>query len=79
VVRLNRAIAVAEVEGPAAALEIIDRLELDAYYLLHATRAEMLRRLGRSAEASAAYGAAIARAENAAERAFLERRRVQIV
>jgi RNA polymerase sigma-70 factor, ECF subfamily len=79
VVRLHRAIAVAEVEGPAAALEIIDRLELDAYYLLHATRAEMLRRLGRSAEASAAYGAAIARAENAAERAFLERRRVQIV
>jgi RNA polymerase sigma-70 factor (ECF subfamily) len=75
VVALNRAVAVGELEGPAAALAIVEGLELDGYYLLHAVRADLLRRLGRDAEARAAYEAAIARTENAAERAFLERRR----
>jgi RNA polymerase sigma-70 factor (ECF subfamily) len=72
---LNRAVAVAEVEGPAAALALADRLDLDGYYLYHAIRADLLRRLGRDAEAARAYDAAIARAGNAAEREFLRRRR----
>jgi RNA polymerase sigma-70 factor (ECF subfamily) len=75
VVALNRAVAVAEIEGPEAALEIVDRLDLGSYYLLHAIRADLLRRLGRAAEAAAAYDAAIARAGNEAERGFLRRRR----
>jgi RNA polymerase sigma-70 factor, ECF subfamily len=75
VVALNRAVAVAEVEGPAAALALVDDLELDGYHLFHAVRADLLRRLVRDPEATAAYEAAIARAGNAAERAFLERRR----
>jgi RNA polymerase sigma-70 factor (ECF subfamily) len=75
VVALHRAVAVAEVQGPAAALALVDGLELDGYHLFHAIRADLLRRLGRDAEASAAYGAAIARTGNAAERAFLEGRR----
>jgi RNA polymerase sigma-70 factor, ECF subfamily len=75
VVALNRAVAVAEVEGPDAALTLVDGLELDGYYLFHALRADFLRRLGRNAEAALAYDAAIARAENAAERDFLQRRR----
>jgi RNA polymerase sigma-70 factor (ECF subfamily) len=75
VVALNRAVAVAEVEGPGAALVLVDELDLGDYHVFHAVRADLLRRLGRSGEAVAAYDAAIARAENAAERAFLERRR----
>lgn len=75
VVALNRAVAVAEVEGPDAALTLVDGLELDGYHLFHALRADFLRRLGRNAEAALAYDAAIARAENAAERDFLQRRR----
>jgi RNA polymerase sigma-70 factor, ECF subfamily len=75
VVALNRAVAVAEVEGPAAALALVDGLELDGYHLFHAVRADLLRRLGRDQEAALAYDAAIARAGNAAEAAFLERRR----
>jgi RNA polymerase sigma-70 factor (ECF subfamily) len=75
VVALNRAVAVAEVEGPAAALALVDGLELEGYHLFHAVRADLLRRLGRDAEATLAYDAAIDRAENAAERAFLEGRR----
>ena len=75
VVALHRAVALAEVEGPAAALAIVDGLELGDHHLLHAIRADLLRRLGRADEAVVAYGAAIARAENAVERAFLERRR----
>ena len=75
VVALHRAVAVAEVQGPAAALALVDGLDLDGYHLFHAVRADLLRRLGRDAEASAAYGAAIARTGNAAERAFLEERR----
>jgi RNA polymerase sigma-70 factor, ECF subfamily len=75
VVALNRAVAVAEVEGPAAALTLVDGLDLDGYHLFHAVRADLLRRLGRDAEAVLAYEAASARTANAAERAFLEQRR----
>lgn len=75
VVELNRAVAVAELEGCEAALEIVDELELDLYPQFHATRADLLRRLGRNVEAVSAYAAAIALTTNAAERAFLERRR----
>jgi RNA polymerase sigma-70 factor (ECF subfamily) len=75
VVALNRAVAVAEVDGPEAALALVDRLDLDGYRLYHAIRADLLRRVGRRAEASLAYGAAIALTENEAERGFLEGRR----
>jgi RNA polymerase sigma-70 factor (ECF subfamily) len=75
VVALNRAVAVAEVEGPDAALMLVDGLDLGRYYLFHAIRADLLRRLGRNAEAALAYEAAIARSENAAERDFLQRSR----
>jgi RNA polymerase sigma-70 factor, ECF subfamily len=75
VVALNRAVAVAEVEGPGVALTLVDGLDLERYHLFHAIRADLLGRLGRSAEAALAYEAAIGRAGNAAERAFLERRR----
>ena len=74
-VALHRAVAVAEVEGPETALALVDGLELDRYRLFHAVRADLLRRLGRDAEAALAYEAAIARTGNATERAFLERRR----
>jgi RNA polymerase sigma-70 factor (ECF subfamily) len=73
VVALNRAVAVAEVEGPDPALTLVDGLDLGGYHLFHAIRADMLRRLGRNAEAGRAYETAIARAENAAEREFLGR------
>jgi RNA polymerase sigma-70 factor (ECF subfamily) len=63
---------VAEVEGPAAALALLDRLELDGYHVFHAIRADLLRRAGRRPEAAAAYEAAIARSDNAVERDFLE-------
>jgi RNA polymerase sigma-70 factor, ECF subfamily len=75
IVALNRAVAVAEVEGPEAGLSLVDGLDLDGYYLFHAIRADLLRRVGRNAEAALAYEAAIARTENATERDFLERRR----
>jgi RNA polymerase sigma-70 factor (ECF subfamily) len=75
VVALNRAIAVGEVEGPAAALALVDAIECPDYYLFHSVRADLLRRLGRCAEAVAAYDAAIRRTENAAERDFLRRSR----
>jgi RNA polymerase sigma-70 factor (ECF subfamily) len=74
VVSLNRAVALAEVDGPAAALELVDGLALERYHMFHAIRADLLRRLERHAEAAAAYRAALARSENAAERRFLERR-----
>jgi RNA polymerase sigma-70 factor, ECF subfamily len=74
VVALNRAVAMAEVEGPGAALALVEGLNLDDYYLFHAIRADLLRRMGRTAEAAAAYEAAIARAENVAERAYLQHR-----
>ena len=69
------AVAIAEVHGPHAALAIVDALALDDYYLFHAIRADLLRRLGRLTEATAAYDLALARTDNAAERAFLQRRR----
>jgi RNA polymerase sigma-70 factor (ECF subfamily) len=72
VVALNRAVAVAEVEGADAALALVDGLDLDGYYLFHAIRADLLRRLGRSAEAALEYQAAIALTENGPERAFME-------
>jgi RNA polymerase sigma-70 factor (ECF subfamily) len=71
VVALNRAVAVAEVQGPAAALAIVDGLGLTRYYLFHAIRADLLRRLGRLADADAAYQAAIAGTSNTAELAHL--------
>jgi RNA polymerase sigma-70 factor (ECF subfamily) len=67
--------ALAEVRGPAAALNLLGGLDLDGCHLFHATRADMLRRLGRPAQAAAAYDAAIVRAANGAERAFLKQRR----
>jgi RNA polymerase sigma-70 factor (ECF subfamily) len=75
VVALHRAVAVAETDGPEAALALVDALDLDAYYLFHAGRADLLRRLGRATEAAAAYSAAIARTGNAAERRHLRHRR----
>ncbi len=74
VVALNRAVAVAEVEGAHAALTLVDGLDLGRYYLFHAIRADLLRRLGRNAEAALAYDAAIERTENTTEREFLQRR-----
>jgi RNA polymerase sigma-70 factor (ECF subfamily) len=76
VVALNRAVAVAEVDGPGAALAEVEAIEgLDAHHVLHAVRADLLGRLGRTAEATAAYDAAIARTGNTIERAHLSRRR----
>jgi len=75
VVALNRLVALAEVAGPGPALDLADQLGLDGYYLFHSTRADLLRRLGRRADAAAAYDAALARATNGAERAFLARQR----
>ncbi len=74
-VALNRAVAIAELDGPEVALAQVDRLALTGYHAWHATRADLLRRLGRSAEARAAYDAAIAATANEAERAYLTRRR----
>ena len=71
VVALNRAVAVAEVQGPAAALALVESLGLTRYYLFHAIRADLLRRLGRPADAGAAYETAITQTGNAAERAHL--------
>ena len=78
VVELNRAVAVAEARGPQAGLELVDRLELDDYRYLHATRAELLRRLGRTVEARASYERAIGLASSDAERRFLERRLAEL-
>ena len=78
VVTLNRAVAVAEVEGPQAALALVDRLDLDRYHVFHAIRADLLRRLGRDAEAMQAYDAAIARTQNTGERDILTRRRDEL-
>ena len=76
---LNRAVALAEVDGPAAALAIVDRLGLADYRVYHAIRADLLRRLGRTNEAATAYDLAIATSGNAGERAYLEARRRDIV
>jgi RNA polymerase sigma-70 factor (ECF subfamily) len=78
IVSLNRAVAVAMVDGPRAALGLIDEVastgELNNYHLLHAARADLLRRLGLSAEAAASYERALALVSNESERRFLERR-----
>jgi RNA polymerase sigma-70 factor, ECF subfamily len=75
VTALNRAVVVAEVHGIHDALEEIERLKLDEYYLFQAIRADLLRQLGRNVEARLAYDAAIARCDNIAEQTFLRRRR----
>jgi RNA polymerase sigma-70 factor (ECF subfamily) len=72
VAELNRAVVVAEIEGAEKALERIEPLALDRYHLFHAVRADLLRRLGRDADAAAAYQAAIARCDNAREKQFLQ-------
>lgn len=79
VVALNRAVAVAELDGPLVALALVDTLPLDGYHPWHAVRADLLRRLGRSAEAKQAYDAAIAATRNSAERAYLGRRRGELL
>ena len=77
-VALNRAVAVAEVEGPDAALSLVDSLELQGQQLFHSIRADMLRRLERTAEAIDEYRAAIALTDNQPERRFLERRLAEL-
>ncbi len=78
VVALNRAIAVAEIDGPDVGLALVDAAALDGYHAWHAARADLLRRLGRGADARSEYDAAIAATENSAERAYLTRRRDQL-
>jgi len=75
VVELNRAVAVAELEGPAAGLALVDGLPLERFYLFHAVRADLLKRLDRPSDAAAAYDEALALTPNDAERAFLQRSR----
>lgn len=79
VVALNRAVAVAELDGPEVALAQVERLPLEGYHAWHATRAELLRRLGRSAASREQYDAALAVCDNTAERAYLARRRGELV
>jgi RNA polymerase sigma-70 factor (ECF subfamily) len=78
IVALNRAVALAELDGPEVALALVDGLDLGGYHAYHATRADLLRRLGRSADARAAYEKAIELAGNTAEVAYLTRRRDQL-
>ncbi|MFF7883869.1 RNA polymerase sigma factor [Streptomyces sp. NPDC020794] len=78
VVALNRAVAVAEVEGPEQALALVEALDLDGYHAFHAVRADLLRRLGRHTAAAGAYEAAIALTDSAPERAYLERARAAL-
>jgi RNA polymerase sigma-70 factor, ECF subfamily len=78
VVELNRAIAVAETEGPEAGLEIVDRLPLEDYRYLHSTRAELLRRMGRTEDARAAYHRALTLVHDDAERRLLQRRLAEL-
>jgi RNA polymerase sigma-70 factor (ECF subfamily) len=78
VVELNRAVAVAEAEGPDAGLEIVDRLALEDYRYLHSTRAELLRRLGRTEEAREAFRLALALVHGDAERRLLEQRLAEL-
>lgn len=73
IVALNRAVVIAEIDGPEKALHLIDAIDLPQYHFLHAVRADFLRRLGRTADAAAAYQAALEHCENAKEREFLER------
>ncbi len=75
VVRLNRAVALAEVDGPAAALVVVEALDLQTYYLWHAVRADLLERVGRAGDAATAFGRAVDLTNNEAERELLARRR----
>jgi RNA polymerase sigma-70 factor (ECF subfamily) len=75
VVALNRAVAIGEVDGPDAALALVDALDLDSYYLFHATRGDLLERVGRNDEALVAFDAALDRTTNAAELRLLRSRR----
>jgi RNA polymerase sigma-70 factor (ECF subfamily) len=81
-VALNRAVAIAMVDGPRAALTLVNALadagDLDGYHLLHAARADLLRRLGAWPEAAASYSRALALVTNDSERRFLERRRQEV-
>ncbi len=79
IVALNRAVAVAELDGPEVALALVDGLPLAGYHAWHGARADFLRRLGRSTEAKDAYDAAITATENSAERAYLRRKRGELV
>ena len=79
VVALNRAVAVAELDGPSVALALVDRLPLEGYHPWHAVRADLLRRLGRSDDAKTAYDAALAATRNTAEQAYLSRKRAELV
>ena len=79
VAALHRAVAVAEVAGPAEGLRLVEPLELGHYHLLHAVRADLLRRLGRTTEAALAYDTALARTDNAAEQRLLRRARESLV
>ncbi len=78
VVELNRAVAIAEAQGPEAGLAIVDRLPLEDYRYLHSARGEMLRRLGRTAEARDAYRRALALVHDDAERRLFERRLAEL-
>jgi RNA polymerase sigma-70 factor (ECF subfamily) len=78
VVELNRAVAVAEAEGPEAGLRIVDQLPLEGYRYLHSTRGELLHRLGRTEEALAAYRRALALVHDDAERRLFERRLAEL-
>ncbi len=75
VVALNRAVAVAEIDGPDAALGLVEPLALEEYHVFHAVRADLLRRAGRADEAAAAYARALELTDNVAERAYLDDRR----
>ena len=72
---LNRAVAVAEIQGPEAALALVEALDLGGYHVYHAVRAALLRRTGRSTEAASAYDRAAALTSNAAEQAYLRHAR----
>jgi RNA polymerase sigma-70 factor (ECF subfamily) len=79
IVALNRAVAVAELDGAEVALALVDRLPLTGYHAWHAARADLLRRLGRTVEAKDAYDAAMAATQNSAERLYLSRKRGELV
>src|SRR5262249_28581891 len=78
IVEMNREVALAEIDGPEAALELIDQLPLDDYRYFHSTRADFLRRLGRNAESRIAFGRALALTDNQLERRFLEARMLEL-
>jgi RNA polymerase sigma-70 factor (ECF subfamily) len=78
VVELNRAIAIAETEGPEAGLRIVEGLGLDDFRYLHSTKAELLRRLGRTDEAGDAFRRSIELTDDGAERRFIERRLTEL-